>query len=389
MKIKKSICLIFLATSSVMATPFDNLIVFGDSLSDAASWSTNLNQASHKSMGNNYWIPVEGTTGAPITSQDKQTQQQTLWPNYLVQNTTLFSENPNQTRLIYPSSQMDFFGFSPLRYNIDYAWASAETGRRYLNDMDSKKIDQGYYYADESCQITGAGKIDATHACVPGVLTQVQTYLKAVNYKPNPRSLIILWAGANDIFNNVIRIKEANQHDNKLILLAKLLLAAYPSNYIPSTEPLSSPVKNIKQAVELLIIAGVPAQNIYVISLPDLSRTPIAIRNTQGEKILLYTFSIICDIFNIALHMELSFNYLHAQYNLPNGNIISADSLFDAILKNEPQEGLIHHLEDCVLNHAEPYCEGYIFFNNKHPTTKVHSMISEYIAKTLSQRVTN
>lgn len=385
MKIKKYIYLTLLVTSSIFASPFDNLIVFGDSLSDAASWSTNPNQAANKNIGNNYWVEVEGKTGAPITSEDKQTQQEILWPNDLVQNKALFSENPNQTRLIYPSSQAKRFGFSPKRYNVDYAWASAETGDRYINDLDFKKIADGYYYADAICETTGATKIDTAHACVPGVLTQVQNYLAAVQNKPNPRSLIILWAGANDVFNNVIRIEKANQNDNKLLLLSKLLLAAYPSHYLASTEPLSNPVNNIKQAVQLLITAGVPAQNIYVINLPNLSRTPIAIDAAHGKNILLYTFTAICDIFNIALRAELSFDYLHAQYNLPNSHIISSNSLFNGILKSESQKIFTHHVDDCVANHAIPYCEGYIFFNNKHPTTKVHQLIADYITTIISQ----
>jgi phospholipase/lecithinase/hemolysin len=42
--------------------------------------------------------------------------------------------------------------------------------------------------------------------------------------------------------------------------------------------------------------------------------------------------------------------------------------------------------QDCVLNHATPYCLGYVFFNQKHPTTQTHQYVAEHIASILAMR---
>lgn len=388
MKTKKFISLILLTTSSLFAAPFDNLIVFGDSLSDAASLSKNLKPVAAKNKGNNYWVEVEGKIGAPISSLNPVTRNVALWPNYLVINTTLFSPNPNQTRYIYPSSHAASLGFSPRRYNTNYAWASAETGPHYVNDILSKRLGSGYYYNDTSCKKHGPGLINEKNSCVPGVLLQVKSYLDDVHQHPNPDSLIILWGGANDIFNNIERISRKDSHDNKLISLFKLLFSAYPIGGIPATEELSNPVKNLKQAVILLIQAGVPAQNIYVINLPNLSHTPSALSKAHGQKSFLYILSTISEFFNIMLRIQLAFDYLHPSFNLPNSHIISSEKLFQNILNNHQQEGFLYPTKDCVKNKATPYCEGYLFFNNIHPTTKVHQMIAHCVEDTLLPRAT-
>ena len=374
-----AICLLFATISTASSAIYNNLIVFGDSLSDAASLSPEVNMAKEKDMGNNTWVKTEGKMGAPITNVDFSSHNSPLWPNDLMSDATLFEANPNSTRTIYPSSQAKQRGYSPLKYSIDYAWASAETGDHYTNDLDIS-----YPYNDDACQTSGAGELSPTSSCVPGVLLQIKQYLSDVDNHPNPHSLIIIWAGGNDIFNNIAKVARQNTQDSKPVLLLKMLTVPFP--LLPTaaqSEPLSNAVKNIKQAVVMLIQAGVPAQNIYVINLPNLANTPAAQGFAKGNNTLLYSLTAVTEIFNTALRIDLAFNYLSPAFNLPNGNIVSASQAFRNILKNHQALGFDHLLSDCTQDKATPNCQGYIFFNGKHPTTEVQRNIADYLKSIL------
>lgn len=386
--VKSCFCVaIFFYFSSIATASsgnFSNLIVFGDSLSDAASLSSEPNLTKEKEVGNNYWVQAQGKTGAPITNENFTSKTHPIWPNDLMKNTALFDENPNHTRYIYPSRQASQLGYSPLRYSIDYAWASAETGNHYVNDLSTS-----YAYNDAACGTHGPGVISTESACVPGVLLQVTQYLSDVQNHPNPQTLFVIWAGGNDFFNNMGKIVTQNKQSSKPILLLKMLDAPFP--LMPtavSDQPLSKAVTNLKQAVTILIQAGVPAQNIYVINLPNLAQTPAAQSFINGQKVMFYLLSAMTEGYNIMLRITLSFDYLHAQFNLPNGNIISANSFFADLLKNHQQLGFTQVLQSCVQDNATQNCDDYIFFNGKHPTTKTHQLLANYLGKIFAARQT-
>lgn len=376
----------FEAVASV-PVKFSNLIVFGDSLSDAASLSPEPNLATKKDHGNNYWVKAQGSIGAPITSIDPVTKLKTLWPNDLVKEATLFDLNPNHTRYIYPWSQAREMGYSALRYNISYAWAGAETGADYTNDFDLhsnlRYAFPAYAHNNLACQTTGPGYINPNHSCIPGVLLQVQQYLVDVNQHPNPNSLIIIWAGGNDLFNNAGKIADKNSNKNFAMLLIDMLNVPYPINLNAGIAPLSNPVNNIKQAVILLMQAGVSRNNIYVINLPDLAKTPAAQKIAAGRTSVLYLWTLITLVFDTYLEGKLAFDYVHPAFNLPRNHIISSYTIFADILKNAPKYGFSKQLQNCVADHAPASCPGYIFFDEKHPTAEVHKQISNNLIKIL------
>lgn len=385
------ILVFFAGISTASAAIYSNLIVFGDSLSDAASLSTEARFAKEKDVGNNYWANAEGKKGAPISSEDSTTKLHPLWPNYLMNNAALIDANPNQTHYIYPSRQAHLLGFSPTRYSTNYAWASAETGDEYLNDFDLNKKTYPPFifpsYSTASCQSFGSGKIDNQHSCVPGVLVQVKEYLQDTHGHPNPRSLIIIWAGGNDIFNNAAKIADnqpgKSKSTSQIFLLLKMLNAAYPLSQHLSVAPLSNPVNNIQKAVILLIQAGVPAKNIYVMNLPNLAHTPAAQKIADGEKSILYLWEAISKIFNTALEVTLVLDIRHPEFNLPRHNVIFVNQILSDILENQKKYGFSMGYQSCVSNKARADCPGYIFFNNKHPTTKVNQLIAQRLSEIL------
>lgn len=354
---------------------FDNVIVFGDSLSDASSLDSSLNNP----HGNNYWVKNTGVVGAPITSVAPSSKQRMIWVNYFIPMVA-GRITPPENLFIYPSSQARQSNISALHNHINYAWAGAETGNDYINDASWDKSQAYPSYNNKACKQHGPGLITPDKSsCVPGVLVQVAQYLKDTQQKPNPKSLIIIMAGGNDIFDNMGKIYNKNKDQNKAVLLTKLLNAGFPVAQVGEL-PLSNPIKNIKQAVSQLIDAGVPNENIYVVNMPNLADTPAALEMAKGSKAVLLTLTSISQIYNKTLRAYLAFDYFDALHNIPNGHIISADNILMPMVKNPLAFGLTHTLASCAKDKQLPYCQGYLFFNRKHPTSTAHREIAKYIS---------
>ncbi len=328
MRVNKIILLVTIILSGFVAMAWaslqssGNIIVFGDSLSD---------------MGNNTWIHA---TGAPITSLDKQGNKNT-WVNYLSEK--LFkSPTYNSTKL----------RVSPLTHSVNYAYASADTSADYLNAdwPNATPIPK----VNTECQNPGLLKNsqgDVTSVCVPGLLKQIDLYLKDVDQKPNSNSVFFIWTGANDLFYKL----PAGQSPEQIIATA---------------------ITHIVQAKNTLIEHGVPAQQIYVLNLPDLAKTPYAIKNSLKQ------LTEISIAFNQGLMAELTKSD-QTHPGIPSSHIISIFDLLNDIVQN-PGKFLVNNVtQSCSENNESPLCNGYLFFDLKHPTAAMHNVIADYIHKSL------
>jgi len=214
----------FVFTHSSFALSENNIIVFGDSLSD---------------IGNNNWIEA---IGAPITSFDEKGHKNT-WAKYL--SSKLFSKP------MLPSNKENV---NPLIDNVNYAYASADTSSDYLaaDWPNSTTIP----LVNPACKQPGLKKNNegkVTSSCVPGVLEQINLYLKDVKSVPCSKSIFFIWAGANDLFYKL------------------------PSQ--PPQQIIATAVGNLLQAKNKLLENGISPKQIYILNLPDLSLTPFAIQH--------------------------------------------------------------------------------------------------------------
>lgn len=351
---------------------FKNVIIFGDSLSDAG----NPNGPNELKNGNNIWVRVKDKVGAPITNMDVDRDQHLLWVNY-------FMEDFFDGQSIYPASHVKLLKLDPTKESIDYAWASAESGFRYINDTEYPPP-LYYPYNDAQCMTHGPGHINNLSACVPSVERQIQFYLADVKNQPSPDTLFIIWAGGNDIFNNTGKLLTSSEtaKDNVAKWLKSLLshLSISPSwNASPTWEHLSRPISNILSAKDMLIRAGVSREQIYVIDLPDLSKTPAANNKTNGNPFILGILKIVTSAFNTNLRLALSYNVFN-KMNLPASHIYSANSLFKKIINNPLKYGFTNVKDSCVDNKKLPYCLGYLFFDDKHPTTMAGKLMGQELA---------
>ena len=254
----------------------DGVVVFGDSLSD---------------QGNNFWIEDAGRSGAgrgaPITNRPKGASVKSsgkIWFEHVAQE--LVGSRPVSSSVARGGERA-----------VNSAWAAAETGLDYLDD----KAGVPFPVAD-AC--TAPGYVEGrSYSCVPGVMRQIELYL-AKHTEPLDQRVFILVGGGNDVIDNIRRL--SGWLDDELHQLfrwvredksrAGSLLADEAGSGFH--QKFSKPVVNTVKAVELLIRRGVPEDNIYVMNLPDISRSPVGIDIAHGNYFLLKLLKWFCAGYN-------------------------------------------------------------------------------------------
>ena len=340
----KKLCLLLLAcclwSLAAQAAAYKNVVIFGDSLSDT---------------GNNAWVAIDGYSrgGAPITNGYK------IWPDFLVNHPNLVSET---ALYLYADHR------NPTVDNINYAYASAETGDQYIDDTTSA----AYPPYNVNCQGPGTG-------CVPGVINQIDFFAQDLKGQtPNPKTLFIIWAGGNDIFDDVAKLLTKNTPATTQQLLT---LQAMTHGEV-SNKQLSNPIANVRRAVTKLINLGVDRQQIYVFNLPDLSIAPAA------KSYPTYLLRGITMAYNgglaTALHFGGPIASLRApfHFDLPKGHVYSAYKEMNQLLQREQ---FTDKTDSCIAAGALPECNGYFFFNDKHPSAAVAPLIGDDVAQYLEK----
>lgn len=351
--------ILFAVSISCIATPpiINNIIFFGDSLSD---------------VGNNTWILLNNTMGAPITNPNAQNNK-SIWINYLV------DQKLNQP--VYPSNSLHI---NPLMDNVSYAYASATTVNHYLN-TDWPQNDPPDPTVNSVCIQPGLVKDTAgniTSTCVPGLQKQVDLYLNQVQLKPNQNTVFFIWTGANDLTYWYIPYVRNMAKDR--LFFARFSLPS--QNELDAVE--QQAVDNINAAIKKLIDAGVKSEMIYILNLPDLSKIPqVTMNNTWSLKYFLgkqnteNNLSELSKGFNQKLQLQRG----DLKYQIPVVNYIPVDQWFLDMVSHSDKYNLTNVNESCAANNALPACSGYLFYNDKHPTTYVNKIIADKVLKLLSE----
>lgn len=177
---------------------------------------------------------------------------------------------------------------------------------------------------------------------LPGLQQQVD-FFTTLAPVADPDALYIVWAGANDYVPT-------------------------DGTFVPFEDP-DTTIANISQAITSLVDVG--AQNIMVVNLPDLGKSPIALNTPESEEL-----SALVDSHNAALE-ELSQSFDPA-LNLILFDVSEAiDQLFAA-----PQEFGFTNVttpcllvQSCVTNPDEQ--NQYLFWDDRHPTTAAHEYVGD------------
>jgi phospholipase/lecithinase/hemolysin len=180
-----------------------------------------------------------------------------------------------------------------------------------------------------------------------GVAAQVQSFVGGGGTFTQS-SLVVLWAGANDLFTEVT--------------LANTL----PGSFIfPALTNLSNEVS------DLYYLAG--ARTILMPNMPDIGLTPFGL--TSGNSAGL---SALSGAFNLGLHDTIG----QLEFGLPGLNIIEFDTpaAFGKLLANADALGFTHTTDPCLnlvtlIPCANP--NEYIFWDAAHPTARVHQILGD------------
>lgn len=298
---------------------FSQIFYFGDSLGD---------------NGNVFGFTLGNFPPAPYV--DGRFSNGPTWIEYLAQDLELDPVASFADTVFMPGTDIS--------NGINFAFGGALTGTFTTGD-------DGMTEVENTLPPTFPALQDA-----PLLGLQSQVGIFATQFAPiaNPDALYVIWAGANDYL--------PNDADTDL--------------FRPLTETDTS-VNNIFLAINTLVTFG--AENLLVLNLPDLGNVPATNNLPESNE-----FTALTNSHNQQLEALVA--------TLPTDvNVIQFDvnSLFEEITTNPGNFGL-SNTDNCLVplfdcfdpNIIIPEDE-FTFWDDKHPTTKVHEIIANRVFDTL------
>jgi phospholipase/lecithinase/hemolysin len=172
-------------------------------------------------------------------------------------------------------------------------------------------------------------------------------------------TLCTVWSGANDLIQGVTNgLNEVSW--NKLV---------------------NAGVTDIGRALDLLYESG--ARHFLVFNLPDLSKTPAGLAFPAEVRIFAQGKVIL---FNTKLAVAVA----AFRKSKPKAHVafVDAFTLLDQILADPAADGFTNVTSDALADFGEPAFDGpaadYLFWDEIHPTTKAHEIISQWATNALA-----
>ncbi|ODN44041.1 lipase [Piscirickettsia litoralis] len=258
-----------------------------------------------------------------------------IWPQIVARE--FYNQGYFSSPFVSPSSHQAKFQVSQ-----SYAWGSAVTGDVYTDGS-------GIVLKD-------CNKPSQTPLCIPGLRKQVGLYLAANQGKADPNALYFLWAGGNDMFNNISNI-----------------------THLHWTRIVWSPAQNVADAAGALTKAG--ARHIVIINLPNVAYTPAL----AGKSSLKGIVTFVTNHFN--QHLTDDSIQALSPYKVQPIIIDAAKMFEDIYMKKPPFATLkIHSLaKTCESDKkaAAANCPEYLFWNKKHPAWLGSQIIAKAVINQL------
>jgi phospholipase/lecithinase/hemolysin len=320
------------------ATLFDEIFVFGDSLSDAGN-AYDLTAGfppyvypppTPTKRATNGPTAVEvmaGQLGTPLTAS------QGGGTNYAVMG----AATQAYTRTDLPDSP---FGALPVK-------PASVTTHNY--------VPYGYWYLDNS-RIGAAGYgIDTLKPY--GVDKQVADFRAAPPAHDPARSLFVLWTGANDF------------------------LLGGPTGFLGAASSIASFVG------QLYDDPAVGARYFLVPNIPDLSKTPDSLAALPPDQ------AALLRLVTASFNQTLSQNLAALDDTRPGLTIVQFDTFgfLDAVLANPSLYGFANTTQPCV-DRADPELacgnpDEHVFWDGFHPSAASHALIGEAFAGAITQAI--
>ncbi len=304
-------------------TTFDRMYVFGDSLSDSGN-VFNVTKAQNRLDST---IPIVPPN--PPYFQGRSSNG-LVWVDYLANNLGVN---------LIPST--DLAVDSPITIT-----SNNEIGVNFLFHGATSNQSVNFAFGGAT-----SGLEHASDSPFPGLLKQIQTFTDDLSVNKqfaDPEALYIIWAaGSNDYrFGN----------------LSGSVFA-----------------ENVSKGVTSLFEAG--ARNIIVLNVPDLGKTPFA-RNLDSDTA--NNLTQLSQVYNTSLATSLN----KLSQTLPGVNLIPFDvnAIFAEAIANPAKFGFTNVTEACLDEATLQTCNNpnhYLFWDNIHPTTKAHAILSNLVLEKL------
>ena len=313
----------FLASGSVLATPINEIVVFGDSLSD----SGNLFLASRADSA---LLPDP----PPPYSNGRQSNG-SIWVEKLAERLTVANPDPSLAG----------------GNNYAYAGATTGTGLRPRSSLVYRDLDGDPGTNDPQIQV------------VPRIATQIDNYLANTGTFRDDQ-LVVLWAGANDLLEIMLEVG------------AGALNPADPTAVSARVDQVIN--VNMKTHLEQLEDSG--AIRIMVPNQVDASHAPIwsnpasPLASPEAEALM----HQLVLLFNARLDAMIADSGFSA-------DIIEVDmfTAFEDLLSDPAAIGLVNTTDPAISSGLSP--DGFLFWDVIHPTTVVHSLIAEAAARAIPE----
>lgn len=254
----------------------------------------------------------------------------------------------NSSQISYPINQLHIFGDSLSDVgtvykatgglyppNPPYYRGRYSNGPVWVEHLASRLALSNAQITNAACggSTTGGGSING----IPGLLAQVETFTKTHPHT-SPKTLYVLWAGANDYLNGV----------------------ANPS----------IPVENVSKTIAALVDIG--AKNILVANLPNLGNLPATRKSVYSNAL-----SALTTAHNAGLDRSLA----TLKQRLGSGvQLLELDAyaLYGEAIANPAQFGFTNVTAACVDNLAQcSQPDQFLFWDGIHPTAAAHRILAE------------
>ena len=202
------------------------------------------------------------------------------------------------------------------------------------------------------------GAVTGTATLPPGVLTQVGQYLSNVGNTADSNALYIVWAGANDAFND-------------------------PANF----DPVAS-AQNVATAVQTLY--GAAARTFLVPNMPPLEKTPYALANAGDAALLASdggrrsTPTSSADVTSLQAS-DSGIGFMDMNLKNVDPNVGDVDGVYNCVnyLIAHPVNPPYWDFQDFTDegSQAGPPADGstYLFWDDVHPTTVADQLLADTV----------
>jgi phospholipase/lecithinase/hemolysin len=186
---------------------------------------------------------------------------------------------------------------------------------------------------------------------LPSLPNQIATYISELpGDGSNANGVHVLWIGANDLFN-----------------------APTDPTQIPGF--LATSVNNIADSISQLAAAG--ADTFLIPNLPDLGKTPRGLSSGNSQQA-----TTLSTLFNTSLANTLPSLETALGIDIIEVNIFERTN---AILSSPADFGLTNVTDPLIQQITPANPEGYFWWDDIHPTTSVHEMLSDAFLEELTQ----